>query len=50
MHSLVAKMVFPELKDVPIKDIKKLYPKLRSAAKPIEFSQQFDKFFTKLLV
>ena len=41
MHSLVAKMVFPELKDVPIKDIKKLYPKLRSAAKPIEFSQQF---------
>lgn len=41
MHSLVAKMVFPELKDIPVKDIKKLYPKLRSAAKPIEFSQQF---------
>lgn len=41
MHSLVAKMVFEELADVPVKDIKKLYPKLRSAAKPIEFSQQF---------
>ena len=37
MHSLVAKMVFPELKDVPIKDIKKKYPHLRSRAKPIEF-------------
>lgn len=42
MHSLVAKMVFPELKDVPVKEIKKKYPHLRSKAKPIEFSQQFD--------
>lgn len=41
MHSLVAKMVFPELKDVPVKDIKKLFPEKRKAAKPIEFSQQF---------
>ena len=41
MHSLVAKMVFPELKDVPVKDIKKKYPELRKRAKPIEFSQQF---------
>lgn len=41
MHSLVAKMVFDELKDVPVKDIKKKYPHLRKDAKPIEFSQQF---------
>lgn len=41
MHSLVAKMVFKELADVPVKEIKKRYPHLRSAAKPIEFSQQF---------
>lgn len=41
MHSLVAKMVFKELADVPVKEIKKKYPHLRSAAKPIEFSQQF---------
>lgn len=43
MHSLVAKMIFPELKDVPIEDIKKQYPELRKRAKPVEFSQQFDK-------
>lgn len=36
MHSLVAKMVFKELADVPVKEIKKKYPHLRSAAKPIE--------------
>lgn len=41
MHSLVAKMVFKELADVPVKDIKKKFPHLRNAAKPIEFSQQF---------
>lgn len=41
MHSLVAKMVFKELEDVPVKDIKKRFPHLRNAAKPIEFSQQF---------
>ena len=41
MHSLVAKMIFPELKDVPVKEIKKKYPHLRNAAKPVEFSQQF---------
>lgn len=45
MHSLVAKMIFPQLKDVPVKEIKKKYPHLRSAAKPVEFSQQFDKFY-----
>ena len=41
IHSLVAKMIFPELKDVPIKDIKKFHKHLRSKAKPVEFSQQF---------
>ena len=41
MHSLVAKMIFPELKDVSIKDIKKNYKHLRTRAKPVEFSQQF---------
>lgn len=41
MHALVAKMVFEELKDVPVKTIKKNYPGLRTKAKPIEFSQQF---------
>lgn len=41
IHSLVAKMIFPELKDVPIKDIKKYHKHLRSKAKPVEFSQQF---------
>lgn len=41
MHSLVAKMVFKELEGVPVKDIKKRFPHLRNAAKPIEFSQQF---------
>lgn len=38
MHSLVAKMIFPELKDVPIKDIKKLHKHLRTKAKPVEFN------------
>lgn len=37
MHSLVAKMVFPELKNIPVKEIRKKYPHLRSRAKPIEF-------------
>lgn len=42
MHSLCAKMVFhEELKDVPVKDVKKLRPDLRKIIKPIEFSQQF---------
>lgn len=41
IHSLVAKMIFPELKNVSIKDIKKLYKHLRNKAKPVEFSQQF---------
>lgn len=41
MHSLVAKMVFDELKDIPVSEIKSKFPKLRSQAKPIEFSQQF---------
>ena len=40
-HSLVAKACFEELKDVPVKDIKKKFPKLRNRAKPINFSQQF---------
>ena len=37
IHSLVAKMIFPELKDVPIKEIEKNYKHLRSRAKPVEF-------------
>ena len=42
MHSLCAKLVFhEELKDVPVKDIAKVRPDLRSKVKPIEFSQQF---------
>lgn len=41
IHSLVAKACFPELKDVSVKEIKDKYPKLRSKAKPIGFSQQF---------
>lgn len=43
MHSLCAYMVYKNEipRDTPIKDIKKKYPHLRSAVKPIEFSQQF---------
>lgn len=43
MHSLCAYMVYKDdiPRDTPIKDIKKKYPNLRSAVKPIEFSQQF---------
>lgn len=42
MHSLCAKMVFhEELKDIEVKDVKKMRPDLRSKVKPIEFSQQF---------
>ena len=42
MHSLCAKMVFhEELKDIEVKDIKKLRPDLRTKVKSIEFSQQF---------
>lgn len=39
MHSLCAKMVFhEELKDIPIKDIKKLRPDLRKKVKSVEFN------------
>lgn len=42
IHSLVAKFCFPEeLKDVDIKDIKRLYPHLRNKAKGPEFAMQF---------
>ena len=43
IHSLCAYMVYKKEipRDTPIKDIKKLYPELRKAVKPIEFSQQF---------
>ena len=42
MHSLCAYMVYKEIpRDTPIKNIKKLYPKLRKEVKGIEFSQQF---------
>lgn len=44
MHSLCAYMVYKDQipRDTNIKDIKKLYPKLRKEVKAIEFSQQFD--------
>ena len=49
MHSLCAYMVYKEIpRDTPIKDIKTLYPHLRKAVKPIEFSQQFVKKVHKL--
>lgn len=39
LHSLVAKMVYPEeLKDIDVKDVKKLRPDLRKAAKAPEFT------------
>ena len=41
IHSLTAKHIFKELKDVPVKEIKARYPDLRKKAKPVEFSQQF---------
>lgn len=43
MHSLCAYMIYEDEipRDTDIKDIKKLYPKLRKEVKPIEFSQQF---------
>lgn len=43
MHSLCAYMVYKNEipRDTPISEIKKLYPDLRKAVKPIEFSQQF---------
>lgn len=37
IHSLVASLMFEELKDVPLKDIKKLYKPLRQEAKLYEF-------------
>ena len=42
MHSLCAKMVFAEeLKDVEIKDIKRVRPDLRKKVKSVEFAKQF---------
>lgn len=42
MHSLCAKMVFhEELKDVAVKDIKKVRPDLRKLVKSVEFAKQF---------
>lgn len=42
IHSLVAKACFPtELEGVDVKDVKKLFPKLRSKAKAPEFAKQF---------
>ena len=39
LHSLVAKMVYPdELKDIDVKDVKRLRPDLRKAAKGPEFT------------
>lgn len=45
IHSLTAKAIFKdELKDIEVKDIKKLRPDLRKRAKPVEFSQQLKEF------
>ena len=43
MHSLCAYMVYTDIipRDIPIKDIKKLFPHQRKEVKAIEFSQQF---------
>lgn len=42
MHSLCAKMVFAEeLKDVEVKDVKKVRPDLRKKVKSVEFAKQF---------
>ena len=42
MHSLCAKMVFAEeLKNVEVKDIKKVRPDLRKKVKSVEFAKQF---------
>lgn len=47
IHSLTAKHCFPaELNGIDIKDIKHLRPDLRTKAKPVEFSQQFEIFYT----
>lgn len=40
-HSVYAKVVFDELKDMDVKDIKKKRPDLRNKVKPIEFAIQF---------
>ncbi len=41
LHSLVAKMVYPEeLKDVDVKDVKKVRPDLRKAAKAPELNER----------
>ena len=37
IHSLVASLMFDELKDVPLKDIKSKYKHLRQLAKGCEF-------------
>ena len=45
MHSLCAKLVFhEELKDIEVKDIKKLRPDLRKKVKSVEFAKQFEIF------
>lgn len=49
IHSLTAKHCFPvELDGIDVKDIKHLRPDLRTKAKPVEFSQQFEIFYTIL--
>lgn len=40
IHSLTAKHIFKELKDVPVKDIKSKFPELRKKAKPVELSSE----------
>lgn len=50
MHSLCAKMVFAEeLKDIEVKDIKKVRPDLRKKVKSVEFAKQFEIFYSKYL-
>lgn len=40
-HSFVAKLCFPELKDVPLEEVKKKYPDLRQKAKAANFAIKF---------
>lgn len=51
MHSLCAYMVYTKEipRDIPIKNIKDLYPHLRKEVKAVEFSQQLKELLTTIL-
>lgn len=49
-HSVYAKAFFPEkLKDVPVEDVKKLYPQLRQDAKGPEFALNFGGTYAAIM-